>query len=116
MNKLRVSWIIWGMIMVAIVVLLFVFGITLSRKNKPYKDKENELVEITKMYVESSTWYPTQGNHIKITIDELIEKEIITEVKVEDDSCDGYVEVSNNGIIEYKTYLKCQNYETHGYE
>lgn len=102
--------------MVAIVVLLFCFGVVLSRKNKPYKEKENELIEITKMYVESSTWYPTQGERIKITIEELIEKEMIKEVKVEEDSCVGYIEVKNNGIIEYKTYLKCQNYETHGYE
>ena len=116
MNKLRVSWIIWGMVMVAIVVLLFVFGITLSRKNKPYKDKEAELVEITKMYVESSTWYPTQGKHINVTIDELIENGLIKDVKVDDDSCDGYIKVINNGIIEYKAYIKCQKYETHGYE
>ena len=116
MNKLKVSWIIWGMIMVAIVVLLFVFGLTLSKKNKPYKEKEQELVEITKMYVESSTWYPAQGKIIKITVDELVEKELIKEVKIENDSCSGYIEVINNGIIEYKAYLKCQNYKTHGYE
>lgn len=116
MNKLKVSWILWGMIMTAIVVLLFLFGLQLSKKNRPYKDKEDELVEITKIYVESSTWYPTQGERIKIKIDELIENGLIKEIKVEDDSCSGYVEVVNNGIIEYKSYLKCQNYETHGYE
>ena len=78
--------------------------------------KEKELVEITKMYVEGSTWYPTQGERIKIRIEELLENNLVEEVKVKDDFCDGHIEIINNGIIEYKTYLKCQNYETHGYE
>lgn len=104
------------MIMVSLVILLFFFGIKLSQKNKPYKTKEKELVEITKMYVEGSTWYPTQGERIKIRIEELLENNLVEEVKVKDDFCDGYIEIINNGIIEYKTYLKCQNYETHGYE
>lgn len=116
MNKLRVSWIIWGMIMIAIVILLFFIGLTLSRKNEPYKAKENDLVEVTKVYVESSTWYPDKGQSLKVTIKELIEKEIISEVVVEDDKCDGYINVINNGIIEYKAFLKCKNYQTHGYE
>ncbi len=116
MNKLKVSWIIWGMIMISIVVLLFVFGLTLSKKNKPYKEKEKELIEITKMYVESSIWYPSQGNNIKINLNELIENKLVETVKVDDDNCIGYIKVTNNGIIEYKTYLKCKNYTTHGYE
>ncbi len=116
MNKLKVSWIIWGIIVVAIVVLLFCLGNLLSKKNKPYKEKEKELVEIAKMYVESSAWYPEKGRHLKIDIEELIENKIINEVVVEDDTCNGYIDVTNNGVIEYKTYLKCSNYITHGYE
>lgn len=116
MNKLKISWIVWGIIMIVIVVLLFFFGVLISRNNKPYKEKENELVEVTKMYVESSTWYPKRGEHITITVDELIEKKVISEVVVEEDKCDGYINVTNNGIIEYKTYLNCKNYKTHGYE
>lgn len=116
MNKLKVTWIVWGIVMIAIVILLFFLGIMLSKKNKPYKDKETEIIEIAKMYVESSTWYPEQGQHIKIDVKELIEKGLIDEVVVEKDKCNGYIEVTNNGIIEYKTYLNCKNYKTHGYE
>lgn len=116
MNKLKFSWIIWGIIMVAIVSLLYVFGISLAKKNKPYKTKENELVEITKMYVENSTWYPEQGDSIKISIEELVEDGFVNDVVVEDDKCNGYIEVTNKGIIDYKTYLKCSKYTTRGYK
>lgn len=102
--------------MVAIVGLLTCFGVVLSKKNKPYKEKEEELAELSKMYLESSTWYPKQGKSIKIEIDELKDNKLVSEVIVEEDKCDGYIKVTNNGIIEYKTYLKCQNYETQGYE
>lgn len=116
MNKLRTSWIIWGMIMFAIVILLFCFGIVFAKKNKVYKEQEKELVEITKMYVESSTWYPKKGESLKVDINELIENGLISDVVVNDDSCNGYINVINNGIIEYKAYLNCKNYKTHGYE
>ena len=116
MNKLKVTWVLWGLLMMAIVIVLFFLGITISKKNKPYKDKEAEIVEIAKMHVESSTWYPEKGQHLKIEIKELIEKGLIEDVVIEEDKCNGYVDVQNNGIIEYKTYLNCKNYQTHGYE
>ena len=116
MNKLKITWILWGFIMVGIVIALFFLGLAISKKNKPYKKMENEIVEIAKIYVESSTWYPEKGQHIKVKISELIEKKLLDEVVIDKDKCDGYVQVYNNGIIEYKTYLNCKNYTTHGYE
>lgn len=116
MNKLRTSWIIWGIVMFAIVTLLFCFGLIFTNKNKVYKEQESKLVETTKMYVESSTWYPKAGESLKVDINELIENGLIENVVVNDDSCKGYIKVINNGIIEYKAYLKCKNYKTHGYE
>lgn len=116
MNKLKFSWILWGIIMIAIVVLLFFIGIKFGEKTKPYKQKEKELVDIAKVYVESNTWYPSQGKKIKITIDELIQNGFIKDVVVDNDKCDGYIDVFNNSVIEYKAFIKCSNYETREYK
>jgi len=36
---------------------------------------------------------------------------------VKDKECTGYVEVfKNNTVYDYKAYIKCDNYETKGYE
>lgn len=102
--------------MIAILVLLFCFGLVLEKKNKPYKEKEKELITISKIYTESQVWLPKNNETVRITIDELIENGLIKPIKVKDDKCNGYILVKKKQVLEYKTFLKCTKYKTIGYE
>lgn len=118
MNKLRFTWILWGIILIVIIAALILMSTAKQKKIKPYKEAEETIESASKKYVEINGWYPEKGDKTKVIFSELIEKNLIKEVIIEEknDKCDGYVLISNNGVIEYKAYMKCQNYQTHGYE
>ena len=82
----------------------------------PYFDLEKTLISKTKSYYESEHSYPAKGQSVKVTFDELKNANLIEELKVNDDTCEGYVKVENNGVIEYKAYIKCNNYTTKDYD
>ena len=60
--------------------------------------------------------YPTKGNRSKVSLEDLKNSNMLEELKVDDDNCDGYVIVENTGVIEYKAYIKCNNYTTKDYD
>ena len=117
MNKLKNMGIVWTFIILSLLILMVFMGMTVKRKNKPYKELENKLVDITTKYIESITWYPEKDASIKITAKELIDEGIISEdfLAVKDDKCDGYVNITNNGVIDFKGFLKCNKYTTLNY-
>lgn len=117
MNKLKNMGIVWTFIILSLLILMVFMGMTVKRKNKPYKELENKLVDVTTKYIESITWYPEKDASIKITAKELIDEGIISEdfLVVKDDKCDGYVNITNNGVIDFKGFLKCNKYTTLNY-
>ena len=116
MNNVKKMSIIWGIIMVIIFSILTFFGLKWKDKYKGYFDLEKELVNKTQSYFEINHSYPEGNNVVKITYDELKNNNVIDELKYQDDICKGYVEIKNKGIMEYKGYIKCNNYETKGYQ
>lgn len=120
MNKLKYSWILWGIIMVTIVGLLFIYGLGLKKIKKPYKAMEKQVAKTIQAQYETNRWYPEDGESITISLSEFIEEGVLGEVVVGEkekaDKCDGYIVVSNNNVVEFKTYLKCKKYTTYGYE
>lgn len=116
MKEMKRMSIVWGVIMVAIFVLLTFFGLKWKERYQGYFDLETKLKEETKKYFESSYSYPDRGREITITLSELVHNGILKELSYNYDLCDGYVIVSNDDVIEYKPYIKCNNYTTRGYD
>jgi len=116
MKQLKIISIVWGLLLLAIFSVLTYFALQWKAKIYPYLLKEDEIVEKTKSYYESNHSYPNKGEEVIITFDELKEHNVLEELKVNDDSCTGYVIVKNTGVIDYKGYIKCENYTSKDYE
>lgn len=117
MEKMRNYTIIWGTIVIAIVVLLTIFGLMYKDKTKVYKDLEKKLVEAEKKYVDAKFLYPQNGETLKTTHEELIKEEYLDNLKKDKEECHGYVEVVLDGTVyDYKAYIKCENYTTKDYQ
>ena len=113
LNKIAV---LWGIILVGIFAVLTYFGLQWKTKTGGYFDLENKLVNATKSYYEQGHAYPTGNNVVTITFNELKTANIITDLSYNNDTCDGYVTVKNNGVIAYTGYIKCSNYTTKNYQ
>ena len=114
-KQFKIISIIWGTILFLIFVLLTIISFMWKNDVKEYKGLENLLVEKTKEYFAKSDNYPKGIEVVTITLDDLKEKEVLTELKFKNDNCTGYVDVSIDGELIYKPYLKCKNYKTNGY-
>ena len=116
MDKMRKMSILWGFIVIVLVAGLSFLGFTYKYKSKKYKDLENKLVEIAKKYTATDFNYPKGNNSVIVTYEELKEKKLINELKVNNNKCDGYVEITFDGVTKYKAFIDCKNYKTHNYD
>lgn len=110
----RIS-VIWGVVMLLIFTLLTFIALNWKKNNNGYKDLENLLVDKVISYYESKYSYPTGMEVVTISLAELKENNVINELNYNGDVCDGYVNVSFDGVINYRGYIKCNNYMTKGY-
>ncbi len=115
MKKMKVAYIIWTILIILLVGLLTYLGFTYKNKLKPYKDLETKISAAAKKYVELKFLYPEEGQVITIELKDMIENEVISDLSYEEESCDGYVKLSYNGIYNYNSFIKCDNYVTKGY-
>ena len=116
MKELKRISIIWGLLLLVIFSLLTFFALKWKVKNEPYFELEKTLVSKTKSYYEMEHSYPIKGNSVIISLDDLKNSDMIEELRVDDDVCDGYVIVENTGVIEYHAYIKCNNYTSKDYD
>lgn len=116
MKKNNVLFVIWGIVVIAVIALLTFLGFMLKNRNGDYKNLEDKLETNVKKYVDAMFLYPNAGEEVKITSKDLIENDYLDELKFEDDVCEGYTIVTYNGVYKYKTYIKCNNYKTKGFE
>lgn len=116
MKKTNKYFIIWGIIVVALVALLTAIGFLYKDNTKVYKELEKTMVEAEKKYVDAKFLYPQDGVTLKTTSEELISEKYLENLKVEDEECTGYVEVYKDGTVyKYNAYIKCDNYKTKDY-
>lgn len=109
--------IIWGMLIVGIFIILTLFGFFYKSKTKEYRALEEKLVEAEKKYADQKFLYPESGMKVKTTLQELKEEGLITDFKVKNQECEGYVILSHEStVFEYKGYVHCGEYKTKGYE
>lgn len=108
--------IIWGTILVLIVIGLTAIGFLYKNKSGDYKKMEDRLVEVAKKYVDQKFLYPDLNKSVKVTYQEMKRENFISDLKKEEEECDGYVIVSNDGVHKYKGYVTCDKYTTKDYE
>ena len=116
MNSLKRAYIVWWIVAVLLFAFLTTIGFIYKNKTAKYKKEEKNIVEIVKKYTATDFNFPTSGEVKIVTLDELKEKGLIKEVKVNKNKCKGYIEVTFNNVTEYKAYISCGDYKTHGFD
>ena len=116
MNRLKRISIIWGIVAVLLFAFLTAIGFIYKNKTQKYTDLDKELVKVTKSYTATDFKFPINGEEIIITFEELKNAGLIDNLKVDNQKCDGYVEVSFNNVTEYKAFIKCDKYTTHNFK
>lgn len=116
MKKMKLLYIIWGVLVILLVAVLTYIGFQYKNRIKPYKDMESKLVETAKKYVELNFRYPENGEVVIIKGEDLIKDKLIESITISEKTCNGYVTVSYNGVYNYKGYIDCETYTTKGYQ
>lgn len=114
-KKMKTIFILWAMIVITLLAIIIIFSIFYKSRIKKYESLVSKMTSVTKSYVEDNNLYPVEGSEIKINLSELQAKELIGELIVGNDICDGFVVVSNDNNINYKGYISCKMYITKGY-
>lgn len=115
MKKMKIMYITWGLLVVALIGALTCIGFIYQKKLKPYKDLENNLISVTEKYIELKFLYPEEGEKLKITTKELVDANLLKDFSYKNEKCEGYTLVTFNGVYNYDSYIKCDNYTTRGY-
>lgn len=116
MRKLTVLWII---LIILLLTTLSIIGFNVSKRTKPYKALESDIVESMKIYYGQDTnlkKLPSKGKTDKVTLEELKSFGIKINNKVNEDVCNGYGIVTGETVSHtYKAYIKCNDYITKNY-
>lgn len=114
MKKMIIAWCI---IAVCLFGTLYFIGIRVNKEYKPYHDYEADLVESATVYLELTDTKLKTGEKRTIKIEEMLKSEVLSTKSVNDDECDGYVDVKNVGSeYQYNAYIKCEHYTTVDYK
>lgn len=75
-------------------------------------DLESKVLNAAMNYKRNEYGNMSSGQTVIVKISRLVDENYLSS----SDDCSGYVEIKNkNGDVSYKTYLKCPNYVTEGY-
>ncbi|MBE6160822.1 MAG: hypothetical protein E7158_01190 [Firmicutes bacterium] len=116
MDKMKKIWVIWIFLAIVLIGGLTSIGFIYKNKSKKYKLLEKKLVEITKKYTATDFKYPVNNEKILIKYEELKSAGLIEKLEVDNKKCNGYVILSNKDVINYKAYIDCDVYKTHGFD
>lgn len=117
MRKIKKLYYVWGIVVLAVFILLIIYGIVYKSKSYVYKELEQKLVNAEKKYVDVKFLYPIDDKVVTIPAKEMIENGFLDSTRVGDETCEGYVTIKKgNTVYEYKAYVKCKNYTTKGYK
>lgn len=94
------------------------FGDNSNEAIEYYYEKENELKEVAKNYI--NNYYPNleASNQVVVTLKTLTAYDYIDGINGYNnkDACSGYVVIEKNDQdVTYEPYLKCGQYQTNGY-
>ena len=117
MKKISIIWII---LIVLLVTLLTIIGINVTKRTKPYKALEADIVDAMKVYYGQDSnlkKLPEKNQKIKITIEELEKFGLKINTNINDDKCIGYGIVKGINLSHsYTAFIKCEKYTTDDYD
>ena len=114
MKKMYACWIF---LMVVLLSALLFFGYAYIDSISGYQSLEADMVEAGDFYLNINNIELSVGESIRLESKQLIEAKTINSMEVEDDKCEGYVEIKKNiSNYDYKAYIKCNEHTTEGYE
>lgn len=104
---------LWVTITIMLVLSLLFIGKNIEKHNKEYQTFENDLVEAADIYIKTKDIDVRTNESKKISIDELIEENMIKSEQKDKLKCDGYVIVKKKiNKLDFSPYIKCDEYET----
>jgi len=113
MKKITIIWII---LIVLLTFLLTFIGLSVSKRNKPYKELEADIIEAMKVYYGQDSnlkKLPEKNREVKISIEELNKFGIQINTKLDKDSCEGFGIVKGKNVsYTYHAFIKCKKYTT----
>ena len=90
---------------------------TVKDDNDKYKKLENDLTEAAIIYNNKYYTDTIYNNNYVVTVVRLKTDDILSDFKINNTYCSGYVEIEKDSITKYSSYIKCGNlYETKGYD
>lgn len=114
MKRMVIAWLI---IAVCLFGTIYFIGIRVNKEYKPYRDYEADLVESATIYLELTDTKLKKGEKKTIKIEEMLKNETLSTKTVNNDECEGYVDVKNSGgEYQYNAYIKCKDYTTVDYK
>lgn len=114
MKKITIAMTVSAIFLVCI---LTTYGFLFSEKISGYTTLEADLEEAAQMYLDTEKIKLSSGQTMRLKASTLLELDLIENLNVEKDQCNGYV-IANKKISNYtyKGYIKCNKYTTKGYE
>lgn len=114
MKKMLISWIIVASCLFG---SLYFIGMRLNKEYKQYRDYEADLEESAMVYLNLTNTKVEKGKTFKIKMDEMLKSGSLSTKNVDDDTCDGYVNVKNTGgEYQYSANIKCGHYTSVDYK
>ena len=106
-------YIIWGLFIVVLVGCFLYIALKTDDKYKEYYSLENNLAEAASIYMSENILELSDGESLKLKIEDLVKADYIDSKDTKHDKCDGYVLITKkDGKYSYKTYLTCEYYKT----
>jgi len=106
--------IVWTITLILIVASLTVLGFKIKKDNIDNIMEDSLVTQAEKYLGLYPGLFPSLGNSIKITAEELKDKGY--DAGFSKENCEGYVIVENtNSGFKYNPYVKCPDYTTEGY-
>lgn len=113
MKKMVIAWVL---LVGGLVGVLTYIGFSYEKSVSDYKSLEADMVEAADTYIKINN-LNTLGEENLIIKDTELQASNLINMKVDDDECNGYVEIKKNiNKTEYKAYISCRDYETEGYK
>ena len=108
---------IWLFLALGLFGTLYFIGISFNKAYKDYRALEADLTEAASIYITVNKIKLKFGDSLTIKAKELQDNNLLPNMEIDDDKCQGYVTVKKAyDNYEYDAYIKCKKYTTADYK